>query len=450
MTRKTRKTLFFLAIAAFVALGFFVIMYAQGYRWDFNKHRLLLSGAIYVEPLAPEKTDISINPAFAGKGGVNGKITDSQTTASLIKNLLPFRTYQITVAADGYQTWAKELSVEPGLVVEAKNTVLFPQKLNGQIILVNKNLTDFAVSPNQNYIALNTSNKITLDNLADIQNSAPLVFADKIKTNAVGFLKNGQGWSDDSKKFIFWRAVAPYGFQTGRVAWYIWDSATNKIIELNSLYERKIVLKNASSSPLPTKFNPTKVKWLGQDLLALINGRVLRLDITNQTVTDLNLSDIVDFDYQNSKIIALKKPNILLLMDSAVQNVSAVGNINIPAQKVLFSPEGDKVLFASNNTVGVIWLKETSKQPSHKTGDKEIIYPALAGQSGVGDTYWHKFGENIIILDNNQLKAVELDERGERNIAAWSDTISAINYFPENQKLFLLSNGELKQTENKF
>ena len=249
---------------------------------------------------------------------------------------------------------------------------------------------------------------------------------------------------------IFWRKIAPSGRQwTSATNWYAWDSEDGSIIDLTNLYEKKIVLKQASSTPLPTKFVPNKILWFGNDnnLLVLMGGNIFEIDIKNESVKDLGMSDVVDFDSFDNKIISLKNPDILMLMESAVQNVSALGQTKFPAQRVLFSPDGNKIIYASGDAIGVLWLKDTDKQPFKKSGDQETIYQ---GSGYISQIYWHKRGEYIIFLEDQKLSAVELDKRGKMNIASWPETISAISYIPKDLKLFILEGGSIKSIEGEF
>lgn len=440
MTRKYRRILLFIAFVAFLAIGFFVLMYARGYRWDFNKHKLLLSGAIYIKPQKPDTTNIFVNE----------KNTDEQT-AALIKNLLPLRKYKTKVAKDGYQAWAKELDITPGLVAAAENIILFPEKLTTQIIWPEPSINNFSISPNQKLIAAQLNqNKVIIKDITDLNASAiSLTFADKRKTNTIGLLKNNKSWSANSQKLIFRRDAGALGRQPAKTFWYVWNSQDKSLVDITSLYEKKIVVKQASSLPLPIKFTPTKVAWFDNDnnLLVIINGQMFDLDIQNESVTDLKLNDIVDFDSFENKIIALKNPDILMLLDSAVQNVSALGQTKFVPQKVLISPDYSKVMYANANTIGIFWLKDTAKQPLKKAGDQEIIYQT---QSNIGDVYWQHYNEHLIFLENQNLKTAELDTRDKVNVSFWPETILAIDYLPQDSKLFILENGAIKSVDGEF
>ncbi|MBI2454305.1 MAG: hypothetical protein HYV54_01905 [Parcubacteria group bacterium] len=433
MSRKTRRILFVLAVLAFMVLGFVVIAYAQGYRWDFKAKRLLLSGAIYLETITPEDAQITINAKSAHK-----------TTAALIKNLLPLRRYKALVAKEGYLPWEKEFEIAPGLVAGAETIVLFPEKLNAQTIWPDPAITEFSVSPDQKYIAAKTgpSRLIIRDLSRPDATTAPINFTDKRKTIAVGFLKNNRGWSAESKKLIFYRDIS------ARRLWYIWDDAKG-LADLTSLYERQIVIKQASVSPLPAKFTASKIVWFGggNNLLALINNNLFNLDLSNGTVTDLKLNEVIDFDSYENKIAILKKPDILLFIDSAVDNISVLGQAKFAPQKILFSPQGDKIAYANSTSLGVFWLKETSRQPLKKANDQEVVYNSN-GQ--ILETFWHRYGEHLLFLENQKLKTAELDARPPLNTATWNETISDISYLSADSKLFILESGAVKSVEGEF
>ena len=434
MTQRTRRILLGLATLIFLIVGFFMIMYARGYRWDFDKNTFLLSGAVYLKPVQPSNAQILINGKDTGK-----------TSATLIKNLLPARKYQARVLSDGYQPWEKEFQITPGLVTNAENIVLFPQELKSQILWPEtKDLADFSVSPNQEFIALKTSaTKLFMRDLVNLNATAtPLTFTDRKKTIGITVLKNNKGWSSNSQKFAFARDIA------AKKLWYIWDNPTKNVIDLTSLYERKIVLKQASASPLPTKFSPTKIAWLGNNsFLVLLEGRLFQLDVENETMIDLKLSEITDFDNFENKIVALKNPDILMLMDSAVENVSILGQTQFAPQNILISPDGSKIAYTDNNSLGIFWLKDTNKQPLKKLGDQEVIYKTSASISG---TYWHASNEHLIFLENQNLKTAELDTRDKVNTATWPETIAALNYLPQDSKLYILENSAVKSIDGKF
>ena len=437
MTKKTRRGLFIIAVIAFVAISFVLIMYARGYRWDFDKNKFLLAGAIYIEPIYPPDTEIYIN----------NKSTD-KLSASLIKNLLPLRKYQIKIAKAGYQDWTKNFEITPGLVVEAKSVVLFPQDLKTSVIWPNAGLADFTVSPNQEIIAAKTIDQKMVINTISENNFAALTninFPDKRKTLGLDFIKNGRGWSANSKELLFSRNI----FLNGRTQkiWYVWRKEPNLLIQLNDLYEKEILLKNPSATPLPKKFETDKIVWLNNDsVISKIGRQLFQLDLKNKTITDLNLSDIVDFDVTENRIIALKNPDILLSLDSSVQNVAALGQAKFVPENILIAPDASKAVYFNKNSAGIIWLKDSPEQPLRQNSEQEIIFE----NKNIASPYWHNSNEYLMFIFDGKLNVVELDTRGQKNIHTWPETINAIDYLVNDSKLFILSDGTLKSVDDKF
>lgn len=437
MTRKTRRTLFITAVVAFMVIGFVLIIYARGYRWDFQKNKLLLAGAIYIEPVYPTDTQIYIN----------NKTTD-KLSAALIKDLLPLRQYHIKVAKESYQDWTKDLEVTPGLVAEAKNIVLFPKELTTSVIWPKAGLSDFTVSPNKEIIAAKTTAQKLIINTVAQNNSPGLInisFPDQRKSTDIGFIKNGRSWSDDSNELLFYRAVFINGFN--QKIWYIWHKEKNSLTQLNDLYEKEILLKNPSTSPLPKKFKTDKVVWLSNDSVVVeLDQKVFRVDIKNKTITDLNLSGVVDFDIKDSRIIALKSPDILLGLDSSIQNITALGQTKFIPENILISPDSAKAVYFNKSVAGVIWLKDSEEQPLHKTGDQEIVFE----NKNITNLNWHNSNEYLIFISDNRLNTMELDARGSKNSYTWPEKITALDYIAPESKIFWLAADSIQSVDDKF
>ncbi len=122
MTRKTRKTIFYVLVGAFFLIGLTVILYADGWRFDFASWRAEKVGAIFVRSF-PGDARISLN----------NKPTANQSSflsaGTLLSGLFP-RTYALTLTENGYADWHENVAVLPSLVTELKYAVLVPQTPN--------------------------------------------------------------------------------------------------------------------------------------------------------------------------------------------------------------------------------------------------------------------------------------------------------------------------------
>ena len=125
MKKRTRSILFVICVILFLLIAPVVVLYSQGYRFDFQEKRVTQTGAFYFKVL-PENAEIYINGKFKNT-------TSAFTNSSLIKNLVP-RTYNVEIKKQGYHIWQKNLEVREKQVAEAKNIVLIPKNPNLNII----------------------------------------------------------------------------------------------------------------------------------------------------------------------------------------------------------------------------------------------------------------------------------------------------------------------------
>ncbi len=119
MTKKTRRPLFYALLLLFPLLGGAIVLYAQGWRFDWETFKVKKVGAIYVKSF-PEYADIHLNgKPLQNKSGLLDRGT-------FIGSLFP-KNYRLTLSADGYRTWEEHIAVKPSLVSEIKYGVLIPK-----------------------------------------------------------------------------------------------------------------------------------------------------------------------------------------------------------------------------------------------------------------------------------------------------------------------------------
>jgi|SRR3989338_2377135 len=121
MNKKTRTILFAICVFLFALTAPSIILYSQGYRFDFETRKVVQTGGLYFK-VAPRSAEVYLNSKFKNT-------TSVFTSSSLIENLLP-KTYYAEIKKDGYYSWQKTLTVEERRVTEAKNITLIPQNIN--------------------------------------------------------------------------------------------------------------------------------------------------------------------------------------------------------------------------------------------------------------------------------------------------------------------------------
>jgi hypothetical protein len=118
MTKKTKRALFYFAVAIFLFLSYAVILYAQGYKYSFSERKFQRTGAISLKVNTGAK--VFLDDKLQGNTSFfNGSYS--------IDGLLPGK-YQLSVQKENHAVWRKVLIVEEGLVTDTPNILLLPEE----------------------------------------------------------------------------------------------------------------------------------------------------------------------------------------------------------------------------------------------------------------------------------------------------------------------------------
>lgn len=119
MTLGKRRSIFYLLLVAFFAIGAIVVLYVNGWRIDPLKLKIEKVGAIFVRSF-PQEAAIHLDNKLIDNGsGLFEKGT-------LINGLFPGN-YKLKLTLDNYADWEESISVAPSLVTEAAYAVLVPK-----------------------------------------------------------------------------------------------------------------------------------------------------------------------------------------------------------------------------------------------------------------------------------------------------------------------------------
>lgn len=109
MSKRTRTILFFILVIIFVITTPLVILYGEGYRFDFENKRIIETGGIFIKTF-PGEANILINDK-------KEKTTSNFLKSVLIQNLVP-KTYNIKINKIGFLPWEKNIEVTEKKVSE--------------------------------------------------------------------------------------------------------------------------------------------------------------------------------------------------------------------------------------------------------------------------------------------------------------------------------------------
>ncbi|MDD4358925.1 MAG: hypothetical protein PHY30_03880, partial [Candidatus Pacebacteria bacterium] len=115
MSKKSRTILFFILAFAFSIIAPSIVLYSEGYRFDFETGEILETGGFFIKT-NPGETNIIVNDKKAYR-------TSNFSKSILIQNLTP-KEYNVKINKDGYQSWEKNLGIFPKKVSEI-DIVLF-------------------------------------------------------------------------------------------------------------------------------------------------------------------------------------------------------------------------------------------------------------------------------------------------------------------------------------
>jgi len=445
-----RKTLLIMAFSLFFVIAPILVLYAIGYRYDFENKSFRQIGMIILKS-KPDNANISVNNKYKSE------------TPFRIKNLLP-NEYAIKVSKDGFNSWEKNLSVESKKVTWASNIVLFYEKPE-----INKlsdiALNKFSISPNyKKIIASSDHNNDFGIWLIDIESKqSEKIYPISEDVHQISPVTNNTKysnfkWSPDSKKIILSikddelenslildvnQDTEPiyinssYDLKTRDIQWknneevYLLDESGNiHQIELNLKYAPKRILENI------TNFKFSK----GNDEIIYISkekNEYKLSSIKGETKNHiLNLPKDEKFEigigkYNNISLL-LKNKKELLLINLDTNEPKVIGN-NINTFR--WSKNKNKILFFGNNELWFYALqKESEKETTAFAYDYNESNLLTRYSTEIKNAIWYPNKEYVTISLENNMKIIELDGRGERNCQEYKNNLLVKDHFMEFDK----------------
>ena len=405
MTLRVRRILSFIFIVLFLSITPAIMLYAAGYRLGKNGFSVQRTGMFIIDSKPKgAKVFIDGDPQEAWSSSMFNKKNFISTPAK-IKNLLPGE-YNLKIELDGYWSWQKKLTVNPGASTFAENIYLFKNNLPAQIAPAD--IGSISLSPDKNQAVILSPDLITFLNLSD---------ESKKTTERNNLTGKNIFWSEDQSKIIIdnylylladlnsaldLKKLTPNSFN------YKWSGNTLYYQDKNSIYQ-------LSSSNLPKKiignkiFNDYLVK---NNYLYLIikSGSAVNLEVvdtaTSQNLKNINLPAAPDYSFinpeQNLLNIYDKGHKILYLIDpmSAYQPLAEIIN-NV---KTTFWTDSDNLLYINDFE---IWLYNLSTK-------NKILITRISDT--INSAILHSSRDYIIYSTGQTINAIELDEREKRNI----------------------------------
>ena len=435
MNFRQRRFLFIATLIAFLIIGPLIVLYSQGYKFDFSKKAFVQTGGIFIKTYPPD-SQLYVNNKLKTK-------TNFLTGTVLITNLLP-RQYFIEIKKNGYLPWKKNLTVQEKKVTDAKNIYLIPNKIDFQKLKTGSNtssdfvIKDFSISPDKSKMALyqNYQNRqiisvVDLDN-DQLSNLWQTSTAENDQSQ-IKFLS----WSADSKKIFFIKE--PTKKTTSSCFMINIDNHKAKSFSENYYIfyllgtEKNNKLLSEIKNSLCYKIDPHSVLILSKE------GFLVRSDLNGTILQIYNLNPIKRNQNQSYKIISdnknifVKEGNSLYYLD---QDNHIFKQISSSANLISIAPDSNKIAFSDGHDIWVFYLKADYNQPIRKA--QESVFLTRFSKS-ISNLQW--FNSSYIIFSvNNKIKISEIDNRDGLNIADINTPQFSHFFFnSKNKKLYILN-----------
>lgn len=397
-----RRILYLFFFLIFFITAPIVILWAEGFRYNFTKHQLQKSGVLFLES-KPSKAEIYLN----------GKLQNDKTTARL-KNLLP-DDYQVEIKKDGYQTWQKKLAVYSGQTTFAQYVRLFKQNseikniLSKSIILASQKIEDSLAII---YQAENEVLKLGLFNLAN-QNLKEL--------NTLNYQPEKITLSP-GKSFVYLEYNPEYAKQQ-----WIFDINKQQLIDLLQITAQEI----------------KHLKWLPDTQDEIIYGISLvgleKINLNSQEKTTLLKKPMLDFYLHGDEIFWLEETlDKILLNRTNLNNLDEFETItSLPiSDNYEFYNTRPNLLTLLDKKNEILYLIKTDNQAG---GDKIKIFP---------ETNYIQWLDGLLLMGNNfEISTYDWEKDERKLIVRLSSAIKKAIWYPVATHLIYLVTDSLKVIE---
>lgn len=414
MTLTFRRWLLVACAIVFLIGSPALLLYALGYKYNWQKNRLEKTGVFYIKSYPKNATII-----------LDNKQQKLQTPARLTRLLPNF--YNLTITRPGYRSWSKNLSVEPQLTTFVEDVSLFKENLAWQSVKTG-NFGQLTASPDKNlsvFMAIGSDCELCLDipgNNLWLYNLETNDFKQLASFNPGSFIEI-IGWSLSNQKILL------HNDNDYLIANVNQENAFTSIFNL-------------------FKQHYTDLRWNGANdniVYGLRQNRLYRLDVSQRTETLLFAGKIKSFTAEGNKIIyvaetadgdyltawqngastqLLKLPS----SDAYVLNNSAQNNyLTLLDQEqnylYLLNPANvaDPVNAIFKNIIGFDWLNnqliywnETELWVYYPDTQQKALVERTSQKISQG--FFHPNGVYVYGVTGNKLKVYELDGRDQRNI----------------------------------
>lgn len=451
MTIRTRKTIFYTLIVFFFIIGSILLLYSNGWQFNFKIFKFYQSGAIEIGS-QPENSLIEIKE---NNYRVNSQ---SRKNGVLIPNLFP-DTYTVKIEKTGYNSWIKNLVVKPALITKTYPIVLIPENLESVKPFM-QSIKNFWAGPRYNAWQ-DQSGKLIING----QNSSGSVFIDWFSGGATALTadKTGKNYfavqmgqnnlainlsllfnNLKDKKSITdadsYPKIQPYPFDDNKAI----------IISKNKLYVLDFLRFDLEIIPQ----NPAWLAAIKNNNLFLIrksgffsyNLTLKTEKLITDTITSMPSAIKISSDSGNAALVASGKLTLINISTGLTKEISA------SVKQFSFSPDSEKLAYVENDgRIKVLFLKDQLNYSDKKAGDIADLSAEVLTQAGLSAATsvetdlisWHENSAYLFIKYPDKFSLLEIDDRTPINEQFINEKIDDYSYDLTNNLFYYLKSNNL-------
>jgi hypothetical protein len=412
MTLRNRFTLIGIAIIVFIFLIPQLILFAGGFKFDWETKQISKTGSLVVET-KPTKADVFLDEK-----------QQLQDTPKTFRFLFP-KNYEVRVEKEGYFSWRKRLSVRSQLVTwanldrefltlflsEPKLEATFDFDLisrsrnNKELIYIKKDKIYLLTVGDKEPELLGTASELT----------TPYEFMDHVT------------WENGNKVFASLKGLTVQARESIKPT-FITELYSNGIHTV-SFIDNRIELLDPKKKPKILTQDADTVNLEGDNVWYIKSNQLLKQDL-NSRDTVLIQDDLPNFD--TAKIIR-SNGHIFLQLNNDLYFLNP--GLELVSKGVTYASwdfGSKKLVFASNNEVKIF-------DPEKK--ESELIFRSI---SRVANPINNIEIGYLLLQNEDKIKAVELDGRDQRNIYDLTNSGIGFALSDDGKLLYVFSENELK------
>ncbi len=439
MKKSNRKKLFWVAFFVFLCVSVVIVLYAQGYRYDFQTNSFQKTGGIFLK-ISPPSSSVLLN-------GKKSYIASSLTlpllnTSSLFINNLLSKSYSIDISKENHRSLHLELKVDEQKVTAFNHIILVKNDLSLESATQNvKNPLVDNLSKKIAYFSINKTSSATSSLIIfDLENgsSAPINLAPSLPKNVLIFNITPTLWSQNGKNLLFsvdssskkyWFVYQEnnssvldittglQNFETKSLQNFNFDSSGNNLYfqYKNSVFKLALSKNSASVKIMPD----IRAFALSGDYLYFLNSKNQLTqndhDGKNQTVLSA-----INSDLKNPRLIINSQKSFPDILDKGYnfyvwqKDKKSFEGIAPLVQNVFPSFDGSLYAITSKEYTYIYTNKDLDEQPFWKEG----FLWTIKNLEGVApqNLIWFYDNYHLIYQSQNNLLLSSVDERGGKQI----------------------------------